>query len=608
MARELAILVTAKNMASRVLNDVRGDVRGLQSEARRGVTNTVRNLSMIGVAAGGAIAVNVQQGLESLAELERVNAQTNAALKSTGNTAAGTVADIRKRSKALEGLTTVDDKVIQNAQNLLLTFPQIGEKAFEPTLQSALDLNAALGGDDESLQQVLIQVAKAVNDPITGLTALRRSGVSFTDQQREQIKTMMEAGDVAGAQAIVLQELNNQFGGSAAAQAETYGGKIRRLKDAVEGAQMALATAFLPVIEKVSDKIETLLSDPQTLKNIESFGGEMAEGFDQALSIAERLPWDAIGTTFSLMGQGAKAALDLFTKMPPWVQTAVLTGWGLNKLSGGALGNIIGSLGRGALGGLRGQTPATPVYVQPVGGGLGGPGIGGPAGRGGRGIGGGILGLFSALGVAELADLIEPTTTQAGIDLHDALGLPDFPGPDDWQWPLGNKNMPDWAKFNPGSSSPAKLGGPGQKTLTARNNEAAAATAARQGQNQVPQSIDDLRTEYQKQTRAAAVFDSNMIRTAERATQANQATAQRTDMVRAAVAAQGARLSAIEGLNRSSLGTLAAIRNKRTVFNPHVNVTANISNVVSISTGQILKRVNSVRQSANAGTAFAGFI
>ena len=40
--------------------------------------------------------------------------------------------------------------------------------------------------------------------------------------------------------------------------------------------------------------------------------------------------------------------------LPPWVQTAVITGWGLNKLTGGALGGIVAELGKGLIKGVLG--------------------------------------------------------------------------------------------------------------------------------------------------------------------------------------------------------------------------------------------------------------
>jgi hypothetical protein len=73
--------------------------------------------------------------------------------------------------------------------------------------------------------------------------------------------------------------------------------------------------------------------------------------------------------------------LGAFNSLPPWIQTAVLTGWGLNKLTGGALGNIAGILTRSAFGALRGATPANPVFVADVAGGAGAGGGAAVAGR-----------------------------------------------------------------------------------------------------------------------------------------------------------------------------------------------------------------------------------
>lgn len=600
-SRELAILVTAKNMASGVLKDVRGDIKGIQAEAKRGLQNTARNLGMAAAAGGVLVATQVKAGLESLVELERLEAQTAAVLKSTGSAAAGSVDDIRRRAEELERLTTVDDKVIQNAENILLTFTQIREDAFEPTLKAAIDMNAALGGDDESLQNVLIQVGKAVNDPITGLTALRRVGVSFTEQQKDQIKAMVEAGDVAGAQALVLAELNKEFGGSAAAQADTYSGKMRRVADAIEDAQMALATAFLPVLERAGDELQSFLSDPENLQMIEDFGATLADGLQNAIDIAKKLPWDAIGTTFSLMGQGAKLVLDMFTKLPPWVQTAVLTGWGLNKLTGGALGNIAIDLFKN-----RGATPANPLFVQPVAGGIGGGG--GPVvGGGGKGAGGriigGIGGVLAALGVAQLAQEFHDDVQQAGVDFGKTLfpdGAPlDFLNPSEWQWPIGSKNMPDWAKFDPGSGghSGAKSLRPDSKSLNARNFEAAAATAARQGAQPVVESVSQVRDRINTAARTAAVHDTTMINTARQQTTQLQSQISKTEQVRALQATQSSRLASIEGLNRSSLGTLAQIRNKK------ASVTINTTVNVSLQEWQ-RKQISSIRAASNSG----GFI
>ncbi|MBA2706615.1 MAG: hypothetical protein H0U59_02275, partial [Gemmatimonadaceae bacterium] len=110
-SRELSILISAKNLASRALGQVKGDVNSLEGAAKRASSNMGRNIG-IGVAAVGAgIAVQVRAGVDSLVELERVSNLTEAALKSTGNAANQSVAGIRARSEAMETMSGVDDKV-----------------------------------------------------------------------------------------------------------------------------------------------------------------------------------------------------------------------------------------------------------------------------------------------------------------------------------------------------------------------------------------------------------------------------------------------------------------------------------------------------------------
>jgi phage-related protein len=146
----------------------------------------------------------------------------------------------------------VDDEVIQSGQNVLLTFTKIrnevgkGNDIFDQASAIALDMSVALGTD---LQGSITQVGKALNDPIAGLTALTRAGVQFTDQQKEQIKALVESGDILGAQKVILGELTTQFGGSAAAQATA----TDKLSVAWGNLQETLGEKLLPLVESFSD-------------------------------------------------------------------------------------------------------------------------------------------------------------------------------------------------------------------------------------------------------------------------------------------------------------------------------------------------------------------
>jgi hypothetical protein len=93
---------------------------------------------------------------------------------------------------------------------------------------------------------------KALNDPIKGITALSRVGVSFTQQQKDQIKAMQDAGNTAGAQAIILAELTKEFGGSAAAAGKDFGGQLIILKNNLIDAGESIGLSLMPKLLQFS--------------------------------------------------------------------------------------------------------------------------------------------------------------------------------------------------------------------------------------------------------------------------------------------------------------------------------------------------------------------
>jgi hypothetical protein len=160
------------------------------------------------------------------------------------------------------------------------------------------------------------------------------------------------------------------------------------LKDVTEDAERALAIGFLPVLQKVAGLLKGELAKPATIQSIKDFGTALAGGLDKLIGIAQRLPWGAIGDSLKIAGAGAKAVLDAFLSLPDWVQTAVITGWGLNKLTGGALSDIFSTLAGGLIKGVLGMTAGVVnINAAVVNGGAGGlPGVAEAAGAGGAGL------------------------------------------------------------------------------------------------------------------------------------------------------------------------------------------------------------------------------
>jgi len=156
-------------------------------------------------------------------------------------------------------LTGVNQNTIKESQALLLTFKDIASSAdevggaFDRATQLTLDMASAGFG---SVTDNAKQLGKALNDPIAGLTALRRSGIQFTKAQQDQIRTLVESGNVLEAQTMILEEIENQVGGTAEATANSTDKMKVAFSQASESIGMALlpaVEALLPIVIKFAD-------------------------------------------------------------------------------------------------------------------------------------------------------------------------------------------------------------------------------------------------------------------------------------------------------------------------------------------------------------------
>jgi hypothetical protein len=217
-------------------------------------SSTMSPLKAIGVAAVGLFAVAkvkdfFQGAIAEARESQKVSAITAQVIKSTGGAANISAGQVGRLATSISNLTGIDDEAIQSGANLLLTFKNIrneagaGNDIFDQTTRIMTDMSVAMGTDAKSSA---IQLGKALNDPVKGISALTRVGVTFTEQQKAQIETLVSSGRTLDAQKIILRELNSEFGGTAAAAA-TAGD---RFKTTFANFQEAVGTALLPYLDK----------------------------------------------------------------------------------------------------------------------------------------------------------------------------------------------------------------------------------------------------------------------------------------------------------------------------------------------------------------------
>lgn len=206
--------------------------------------------------AAKAVVGFVGGALGEAREAVRVGKLTDAVIRSTGGAAKVTAAHVGTLADKISVLAGVDDEAVQGAENLLLTFTRIRntrtDKIFDQATQAIVDMTAAMNKGivtEEGLHSATIQVGKALNDPIKGVTALSKVGVTFTQKQKDQIKALVESGQVMKAQKIILSELKTEFGGAAAAAADP----AQKASVAWANFKETLGGLFLPTFNKVMD-------------------------------------------------------------------------------------------------------------------------------------------------------------------------------------------------------------------------------------------------------------------------------------------------------------------------------------------------------------------
>jgi vacuolar-type H+-ATPase subunit E/Vma4 len=219
------------------------------------------NLVVAGAVIAGAFTL-IGKSLADAAESQKVLAQTEAVLKSTGTTANGTAKEIAAMASSLQKSTSFNDEAILSGANLLLTFKNItnqageGNDIFDQTTQAMLDVARAMGTDAST---EAIRLGKALNDPTAGISALTRVGIQFTDQQKAQIEALSQSGDLMGAQKIILAELQSQFGGSAAAYAATFAGQVEGLNNDLNDLSEEIGMILMPAVTGMIDQFRDLI-------------------------------------------------------------------------------------------------------------------------------------------------------------------------------------------------------------------------------------------------------------------------------------------------------------------------------------------------------------
>ena len=340
---ELRILLSAQNDAKGPIDETTASLEKTTDAAKNaGSAADSSGAGFLGLGAklipivGGVTAVGgaLTSMIGSASEAQDVTAQLDAAIASTGGRAGVTrdqVLDLASSLSAANGLSKFSDEAIASADTLLLKFGNIGADVFPQATQAIVDMATRMGSDPVSAATSL---GRALDNPTKGLALLARQGVSFTDDQKALVASLMETGDTAGAQKVILDQLAATYGGAAAASAETFSGKMATMQDRIGEVMEGMGTKLLPVVTQVMD----FLGSPAVMGVVEALAGLLANSLGGAITFVQN--------AISFLTPYVQPIVDLFTQFAGALQS------GADPLA--SIGTLLSGLG-GQLGTIGGQ-------------------------------------------------------------------------------------------------------------------------------------------------------------------------------------------------------------------------------------------------------------
>lgn len=296
------------------------------------------------IAVAGAAAIRFgQDSIKAAESVATANARLDAINKSMGLFGSQT-ANVTNRliafAESNELVVATDAEVIKATQAKLLTFAELAKTAdstggaFDRATVAAIDLAAAGFGSAETNA---IQLGKALQDPIKGLTALGRSGVTFTNQEKENIKVLVQSGQVLEAQNLILSAIEKQVGGTAAATANASD----KMALAFENIQESVGAALLPTFNEFTDTIIELV--PEISRGLVPIAENLAEIFKSEVTpaIKEFTEWLASSEGNQKVKELTEAILDGVEGFVNFT-TSVIENWEAIKNTAIAIGVFLG--------------------------------------------------------------------------------------------------------------------------------------------------------------------------------------------------------------------------------------------------------------------------
>ena len=256
-----------KNSKS-LANTFKGEMKEAMS-----LQGAMKNLagSVAGAVAITAVVAKLGSGIKDSIQGYYESAEATARLegvwRATGGAAGVMVGALKNQALELQRLSGVSDETVMAAQTALQSYTSVTGDTFSRVIELAADFQAM----GEDMASAATNLGRALEKPAEATRSLRSLNIMLSDATEEAINKMVEQGDVAGAQAIILKEVESRVGGMAERMGSEAPAAAKKLREEIgnlqEGIGGMISGAFMPLNVWLTKSIAGM-NDMATMTNL----------------------------------------------------------------------------------------------------------------------------------------------------------------------------------------------------------------------------------------------------------------------------------------------------------------------------------------------------
>lgn len=263
----------------------------------------------IGLGIIGAVTTGLTMFVRNTAAYQHEIAQLDAILESTGHAAGYTREQLVEMAREFQKKSTFGITEIVEAETRMLSYSGIVSKNVPRAMQAAMDQSTRLG---MNLSQSAEMIGRALESPAKAAAALAQQGfgAEFTKEVRETIDALVATGREAEAQVMILDILEESYGGASEAARNTLGGALKALKNTVIELSTGEDGSLDGLIQLVND-LNDALNSPGIKSAVKWLSREVSQFFREASDGFRMVKGELEGLGQVLMavaGQGEAAA------------------------------------------------------------------------------------------------------------------------------------------------------------------------------------------------------------------------------------------------------------------------------------------------------------